>query len=220
MARHETELERQLKLEKARAFNRENRMRAGGRFGQLPDDDPAKLIGTHPPRGRGRLRRRDEPHFLAPSAPCVVVDTSVLLEGVGFPGMEECRQIVGLIEGGKFRLCTVLGIEDEVSMFARGLLIPESVSLDSGAKDRLEGMLDGAVRLPEAVWRDIKDLVPDDSQDSEFYYALLVARTKDLLTCLITRDRHLLELGNPAIVNPTDFLAGLQGIGVLGMSRD
>lgn len=208
--------------EAAQEYNQSNFRRAGGRFrGIQPDDFPDEVIPVRGRRGSGSLRRRAlQISTPSPGGSCIVVDTSVLLEGVGFFGMEECRQIVGLIEKGEFRLCTVLGIEDEVLMFARGLLTPESVSLDSEAKYRLEEMLDGAVRLPEAAWRDIRGLVPDDPQDSEFYYALLMARTNDPRTYLITRDRHLLELGDPSIVNPTDFLAGLQGVGVLGLSRD
>ncbi|KKU02486.1 MAG: hypothetical protein UY06_C0008G0013 [Candidatus Amesbacteria bacterium GW2011_GWA2_47_70] len=214
MARTEEERKRV-----ARQYNAEHKRRSGARWGAVePDDDPSKLIKVHGRRGRGRVQ--EVPHQqLGPTKLYAVLDTNVVLEGVGSPGDSDCRNIVCMVEEGKLSLLKMPKIEDEVLRFAEMAAEPESVELDDKARERLYYLMAGAASLFQGNRKDYSNLLPEDPSDAVFIHALNKAGKlfgADRVW-LVSRDSDLFRSNNPSILNPSDFIERMKAVGILAL---
>lgn len=217
MAKRETEVGRREKRKKAREFlTTHGGSGHGGWF--TGADDSLEDVPVHPPKGSGRVRVSGLQ--VIPASHFLVVDTNVLVRGVGEkPRDGDCAQIVGLIESGLFSLSMMYAIENELQDFISGSYVQDDVTLDSLGRSQLLELLSNSIVLYQGNMSLFRGLVPIDPADSVFVHAL--RKTKKLYdpqASLITRDAHLITLGEPDVFDPYDFLTKkMRALGILGL---
>jgi hypothetical protein len=147
-----------------------------------------------------------------PSAPLVIVDTSIITRAIGTNQLEDCRRIVDLATDGKIKPCVIYPLVKEYRVVIGRGKLPDNVRFDDKSLQSLSEFLARCLPLfgrPETF----PPKVQDDSSDDILLIAQALAKEQRGRPCaVISRDKHVLDLPNARksdILHPTILLARL-----------
>lgn len=147
-----------------------------------------------------------------PSAPLVVVDTSVITRAIGTNQQEDCRKIVDLATDGKIIPCVTPPLVNEYLVVVGRGELSDNVRFDGKSRQLLEEFLTRCLPLsgrPATFPATIKE----DPSDDILLIAQAIAQEQRGKPCaIVSRDKHILSLHNARksdILHPVIFLARL-----------
>lgn len=147
-----------------------------------------------------------------PSAPLVVVDTSIITRAIGTNQQDDCRKIIDLAIEGKIRACVIYPLAKEYNVVINRGQLPDEVRFDGESRQLLDEFLTRCLPLsgrPEIFPPTIKE----DSSDDILLIAQALAQEQSGKPCaIVSRDRHITDLAKAResdILPPVIFLARL-----------